>query len=132
MRIQVKSFMLAPITIAVWENSVREIRALIKEKGIHAILIISYSNDSPHVEMTIQGIITATHISTEVNNSAFVKDIITPSSVHDVYANFSVNSAGKMILTHDVTHMVVMEDWKIKGMISAMDFVKLVAEHSLK
>ena len=131
MRIQVKDFMSTPVTTAVGENSVREIRALMKDKGIHAIPIISYSNETPQVEMTIRGIVTATDISKEVNSSALVQDIMTSSSVHVVHTNSSANAAAKMLLRHEVHHMVVMDDGKIKGMISSMDFVKLVAEHSL-
>jgi predicted transcriptional regulator len=53
MRIQVKDFMSAPVITPIGENSVREIRTLMKEKGINAIPVISYSNDTPQVEMII-------------------------------------------------------------------------------
>ena len=68
MRIQVKDFMSAPVTTATSEHSVLEIRTLMKKKEINAIPIISYSNDKLKAEMTIQGIITATDISKEVND----------------------------------------------------------------
>ena len=131
MRIQVKDFMSAPVTTAIGENSVREIRALMKDKGIHAIPIISYSKDTLHDEMTIRGIVTATDISKEVPKSATVEDVMTSSSVHVVHTNSSAKAAAKMMLRHKVHHMVVMDDGKIKGMISSLDFVKLVAEYSL-
>ena len=131
MRIQVKDFMSTPVITAVGENSVREIRALMKEKGIHAIPIISYSKDTPSAEMTIRGIVTATDISKEVNESANVEDVMTSSSVHVVHIDSSAQAAAKTMLRHRVHHMVVMDDGKIKGMISSLDFVKLVAEHSL-
>ena len=132
MRIQVKDFMSAPVTTAIGENSVGEIRAIMKDKGINAIPIISYSNDTPQVEMTIRGIITATDISKAVNDNATVEDVMTSSSVHVIHTDSSANAAAKMMLRHDVHHILVMEDGKIKGMISSMDFVKLVAENSLR
>ncbi|MGK0386433.1 MAG: CBS domain-containing protein [Patiriisocius sp.] len=131
MRIQVKDFMSFPVSIAVGENSVREIRALMKDKGIHAIPIISYSKGSPQVEMTIRGIITATDISKEVEDSAAVEDVMTSSSVHVVHVSSSAQAAAKMMLKHKVHHMVVMDEGKIEGMISSLDFVKLVTEHAL-
>jgi len=131
MRIQVKDFMSAPVTTAMGEHSVLEIRTLMKENGIHAIPIISYSNDTLKVDMTIQGIITATDISEEVNDDATVEDIMTSSIVHVVHVDASVQAAAKMMLRHKVHHIVVMDEGKIKGMISSLDFVKLVAEHSL-
>ncbi len=59
MRIQVKDFMSAPVTTAMEEDNILEIRMLMKEKGIHAIPIVSCCNDTLKVDRTIQGIITA-------------------------------------------------------------------------
>ena len=132
MRIQVKDFMSAPVTTAMGEHNVLEIRTLMKEKGIHAIPIILYSNDKLKVEMTIQGIITATDISKEVSDDATVADVMTSSSVHVVHVDSSAKAAAKMMLKHKVHHIIAMENGEIKGMISALDFVKLVAEHSFE
>ena len=131
MRIQVKDFMSAPVTTAMEDQSVLEIRMLMKEKGIHAIPIISCSNDTLKVEKTIQGIITATDISNEVNEETIVADIMTASNIHLVHPDSSAKSAAKMMLRHNVHHMIVMQEGEIRGMISSLDFAKLVAEHSL-
>ena len=110
MRLQVKDFMSTPVITGVGENSVREIRALMKEKGIHAIPIISYSKNTLNAEMTIRGIVTATDISKEVNESATVEDIMSSSSVHVVHVDSSAQAAAKTMLRHKVHHMVVMEE----------------------
>ncbi len=132
MRIQVKDFMSTPVTTAMGDHNVLEIRMLMKEKGIHAIPIIKYSNDKLKVDMTILGIITATDLSKEVSDYAPVENIMTTTSVHVVHVDSSAKSAAKMMLKHDVHHIVAMEEGEIKGMISSLDFVKLVAEHSLE
>ncbi|MGI9531725.1 CBS domain-containing protein [Lutimonas sp.] len=131
MRIQVKDFMSAPVTTAMEDHNVLEIRLLMKEEGIHAIPIISYSNDSLKVEMTIQGIITTTDINKEVSEDATVADIMTSSHIHLVHPDSSAKSAAKMMLKHHVHHIIVMEEGKIIGMVSSLDFTRLVAEHSL-
>ena len=131
MRIQVKDFMSTRVTTAIGEDSVQEIRTLMREKGIHAIPIISYTNDTLKVEMTIRGIVTATDISEEVHENAAVEDVMTSSNVHVVHLDSSAQAAAKMMLRHKVHHIVVMDEGKIKGMISSLDFVKLVAKHSL-
>ncbi len=131
MRIQVKDFMSAPVTTAMEEFDVVEIRTLMKEKGIHAIPIVSYSNDTLKVEMTIQGIITATDINKKVNEDTIVADIMTSSNIHIVHPDSSAKAASKMMLRHKVHHIIVMHEGEITGMISSLDFVKLVAEHSL-
>ena len=132
MRIQVKDFMSAPVTTAMAEDNINEIRTLMVENGIHAIPIISYTNDKLKVDMTIQGIITATDICKEVSDDATVADIMSTSIVHVVHLESSAKSAAKMMLKHKVHHIIAMENGEIKGMISALDFVKLVAEHSLE
>ena len=131
MRIQVKDFMSAPVTTAMEEFNVLEIRTLMKEKGIHAIPIISCSNDTLKVEMTIQGIVTATDINKEVSEDTTVADIMTSSNIHLVHPDSSAEAAAKMMLRHNVHHIIVMHEGEIKGMISSLDFTKLVAEHSL-
>ena len=132
MRIQVKDFMSAPVTTASGEATVQEIRALMKKEGIHAIPIVSYAKDKPTVEMTIRGIVTASDISKNVHDAAPMENVMTSSSVHVVHNDSSAQAAAKMMLRHKIHHMVVMDEGKITGMISSLDFVKLVAEHSLE
>ncbi len=132
MRIQVKDFMSSPVITATGENSVREIRALMKKKGIHAIPIISNSMDTTQGDITIRGIVTATDISKEVHSSAIMDNVMTSSNVQVVHVDASAQAAAKMMLRNNMHHIVVMDAGKIKGMISALDFVKLVAEHSLE
>jgi len=131
MRIQVKDFMSAPVTTAMKEDNILEIRTLMKEKGIHAIPIVSCSNDTLKVEMTIQGIITATDINKKVSEDTTAGEIMTSSNIHLVHQDSSAKAASKMMLRHKVHHIIVMHEGEIKGMISSLDFVKLVAEHSL-
>ena len=132
MRIQVKDFMSAPVTVAMLDDDILEIRTLMKEKGIHAIPIVSYTNDTLKVEETIKGIITSTDINAEVSDDAIIEDVMTSSIVHVVHVDSSVKCAAKAMLKHNVHHIVAMEDGEIKGMVSSLDFVKLVAEYSLE
>ena len=132
MRIQVKDFMSAPVTVAMMDENILEIRTLMKEKGIHAIPIVSCTNDTIKAEKTIKGIITSTDICEEVSDDASIEDVMTSSIVHVVHVDLSAKSAAKTMLNKNVHHMVAMEDGEIKGIVSSLDFVKLVAEHSLE
>jgi CBS domain-containing protein len=82
--------------------------------------------------MTIQGIVTASDISKNVHDGAPMENVMTSTRVHVVHTDTSVQAAAKVMLRHKVHHMVVMDEGIIKGMISSLDFVKLVAEHSLE
>ena len=132
MRIQVQDFMSTPVITATRENSVLEIRELMSEKGIHAVPVVSYTNDKLKVEMTIRGIITTTDINQEISENTIVEDVMNASSIHVIHSDSSAQSAARMMIKHRVHHLVVMDEGEIKGMISSLDFVKLVAEHSFK
>jgi CBS domain-containing protein len=56
---------------------------------------------------------------------------MTSSSIHFVHVYSSAQVAAKKMLRQKVRYKVVMDEGKIKGMISSLDFVKLVAKYSL-
>lgn len=132
MNIQVKDFMSAPVTFAMMDENILEIRTLMKEQGIHAIPIVSCTNDTIKAEQKIKGIITSTDICEAISDEATIEEVMNSSIVHVVHVNSSAKTAAKTMLNNNVHHMVVMDDGEIKGMISSLDFVKLVAEHSLE
>lgn len=114
------------------ENSVQEIRHLMKTQGIHAMPVVGTANDSPNAELTIRGIITATDLGNDLDENALVGEVIRTSKVHVLHTDSSAKAAANMMLKHGVHHIVVMDIGKIVGMVSSLDFVKLVAEHSLE
>ena len=131
MRIQVKDFMSNSVVTSEGETSVGEIRKIMDLKKIHAIPIFGPTQESTSLESALQGIITATDLCRIDDQTIAVKEVLIPSLVHAINKNTSAKSAAKMMLKHKVHHLVVMEDGKIIGMISSLDFVKLVAKHGL-
>jgi CBS domain-containing protein len=132
MRLQVKDFMSKPVITVMLDETILEVRTLIKEKGIHAFPVVSYTNDNLKVEETIKGIITSNDITEEVSDDAEVSDIMTSGNVLVAHVDTNAKSAAKMMLKHRVHHIVAMDDGEIKGMISSLDFVKLVADQCLE
>ena len=130
MRIQVKDFMSSPVSTAVGENRVNEVRSLMDRKGIHAIPIIRYIKKLPDVEVAVRGIVTVTDLSKDIDGKSKVEEVMTPN-IHVIHKHSSARAAAKMMLKHKVHHLVVMDNGKITGMVSSLDFVKLVALHSL-
>jgi CBS domain-containing protein len=122
--------MSAPVTITVGKKRVHEAREIMKQKGIHALPIIQYSKKLPEVEVTIKGIVTVTDLMENIDDNLFVEDIMTPN-VFIIHKHSSAQAAAKMMLKKKVHHLVVMDEGKIVGMVSSIDFAKLVAEHSL-
>ena len=131
MRLQVKDIMSTAVFTAKPESSVGAIREVMKKKGIHAVPITEFNKLPTHTETKIRGIVTATDLCCEIDNNRTLSDIMDPTIVHVIPETTSVKSAAKMMLKHDVHHIVVMNNGQIIGMISSLDFVKIVAEHNL-
>lgn len=130
MRIQVKDFMSSPVIHCVGEQSVREIRALLAGKDIHAVPVIRYDKQLPENQITIRGIVTSSDLSQNLDEDLAVEHVMSPF-VHVVHMDSSAQAAARMMLKHGAHHLVVMEDGKIIGMVSSLDFVTLVADHQL-
>jgi CBS domain-containing protein len=130
MRIQVKDFMITSVVTSTHDKKVHEIRELMNYNGIHAVPIIAYSKQLPKNKVTIQGIVTISDLIKTKDDNAIVADFMT-KAVHVVHQDSSAQAAAKMMLKHDVHHIIVMKNGEIVGIISSADFVKLVAEHSL-
>ena len=131
MRIQVKDFMTGSVITAGEEISVGEVRTLMAQEQIHAIPILGPTEEPINLENALQGIITATDLCRVVDDKIAVKEVLMPTLVHVINKNTSAKSAAKMMIKHNVHHLIVMEDGKIIGMISSLDFVKLVAKYGL-
>lgn len=130
MRIQVKDFMITSVVTSTGDKKVKEIRDLMNYNGIHAVPIISYSKQLPINKTTIEGIVTISDLIKTTDENTAVEEFMT-KSVHVVHQDSSAQAAAKMMLKHDVHHIVVMKDGEVVGIISSADFVKLVADHNL-
>ncbi len=129
MRIRVKDFMSSPVSTAIGTTPVSEVRAMMEKAGVHAVPIIQISKELPENKVTIRGIVTATDLGVGVADNALVEDVMT-SGVHVLHTDLSAGGAARMMLKKNVRHLVVMEDGEIVGIVSSLDFVKLVAEHN--
>lgn len=128
-KLKAKDFMSTPVTTAVGETPVHKIRKIMEKKGIHSIPIVKYSKSLPKINVKIRGIITASDIGKKIPDHTPVEKVMT-KNVHVIHQNSSFKAAAKMMLRHKVHHLVVMYDGKITGIISSLDFVKIIAGNS--
>ena len=97
-----------------------------RRKGISAIPVVALEGE----RITIRGIVTSTDLR-RINDESVPVTEIMAKKVHVVSKDAGVRAAAKMMLRHDVHHLVVMDEGRIVGMISALDFVQLIAENEL-
>jgi CBS domain-containing protein len=127
MGIQVKDFMSTSVVAIEGRNKIGEVRAIMQNEHIHALPIV-YNSDG---NVMVQGIVTSTDLCCQTDDSLSLEEAIKVSKVHVLPTNASAKSAAEMMLKHHVHHLVVMENGKLVGMVSSLDFVKLVASHEL-
>jgi CBS domain-containing protein len=130
MKVQVKDFMSSPVLTAVERDTVGEVRFKMKNKRIHAIPIVEMINKLPEFDIVIKGIVTATDLSDNLADNTIIGNIKT-SNVHVIHKDSSAKAAAKMMLKHKVHHLVVMDEGEITGMVSSLDFVRLVEQYAL-
>ena len=126
MKIQVNDFMTTSVIAAQSTDSIGEIKAIMQREGIHAIPIVENSDGN----ILVQGIITSTDLSCQIDDHVPAEKAFNFSKVHVLHTNSSAKAAAEMMLKHHVHHLLVMENGKIVGMVSSLDFVKLVAKNA--
>jgi len=116
----VSEIMVSPVVVTQNNKLLSHVSDLIERKNINAIPILS-------MEGEIEGIITASDIARESDHTKTVAEVMTTKS-YVISKNSGVQDAAKMMEKHKVHHLVVMEEGQVIGILSAMDFVKLVAK----
>ena len=79
-------------------------------------------------EMKIKGIITATDLLEELSEATPISKVMT-TKVYTIPAYSNVNIAARMMRNHNINHLVVSDEHKIVGVLSAHDLLTLVEDH---
>lgn len=79
-------------------------------------------------EMEIKGIITATDLLDDFSDATPISKVMT-TKVYTIPAYSNVNIAARMMRNHNINHLVVSDEQKIVGVLSAHDLLKLVEDH---
>lgn len=117
---RVEEIMITPVVITQRNSKVSNLKNRLTRKGINAVPVLEDDGG-------IAGIVSSSDILTCADESTLVKDVMS-DHVHIVLRNNRVKDAAKLMVKHDVHHLVVMDDGIVIGMISSMDIVKVFAE----
>lgn len=126
MRIQVKDFMSAPVVTTTKDSNVAYVRELMERKNVNAIPVVELGE-----KMKILGIVTRTDICGVVDEEMPVTELMS-TELHVVSRTTSAQAAANKMLHNGVHHLIVKEDDRLVGMVSSMDFVRLIAEQHVR
>ena len=114
---RVEEIMCSPAEFIDRNLSIAEVKDLFSLKDVHAFPVLEDDG-------TISGIITLSDVALAGNDVQLAEDIMT-DRVHVVLPNNKVPDAANAMVKNKVEHLVVMNEGKVVGMLSAMDIVRL-------
>ncbi|KAA3633894.1 MAG: CBS domain-containing protein [Bacteroidetes bacterium] len=121
----VEQIMAAPVVTTTLDSTTGYVRELMERKQVSAIPIVELDGDN----INLKGIVTTSDLRGIKDESTEV-DIIMSRLIESVSRDTPIKTAAKKMLEHDMHHLVVMEEGKIVGIVSSMDFVRVVSELS--
>ena len=127
MKIQVQEFMSSPVVTTTIDSNVAYVRELMERKDVSAIPVLELAGEY----MELRGIVTLFDLSGITDESIPVTEVMT-DAVQVVSPDTSAVRAANLMTDHGIHHLVVMEKGRIIGMLSSMDFVRLISEKKMR
>ena len=121
MNIKVKDLMVKSVITTMPHKTIGHAQSIMTKNKIKSVPVVDGA-------MEIKGIITATDLLEDFSEATPVSKLMT-TKVFTVPAYANVNIAARMMRNHNINHLVVSDEQKIIGVLSAHDLLKLVEEH---
>lgn len=120
LQMKVEHLMSTPVVITQRNVKVEHLKGMLTRKNIGAVPVLEDDG-------TISGIVSVSDVIKSQDGHSIVQDIMS-DRVHIALKNNRVKDAAGMMAKNDVHHLVVMEEGKVVGMLSAMDIVRVYAD----
>ena len=116
-----------PVSSCLTASNVRAARDIMTVKKISALPVVEVENN----QARLKGIVSFVDLAGVYDDEISVQQVMS-NTVYTIGPNAHIQEAAAMMIDHKVHHLVVMEGEKIVGIVSSMDFVKLIADKRLK
>jgi CBS domain-containing protein len=124
MSVQVKKFMQSPVTSCTPNADVADVRDLMSLKNYSAIPIVTIEDETVKVE----GIVTYYDLAGVYDDTVNVRQVMS-KDVSTISSGTTAREAAAAMIDQGIHHLVVVENGEMVGMVSSLDFVRLVAEY---
>lgn len=121
MNIKVKDLMVKSVITTMPHKSVGHAQSIMESNNIKSIPIVDG-------EKAIKGIFTSSDLLKDISESTPLSHVMT-TKVYTIPKYSDVHIAARMMRNHDINHLVVSDEQKIVGVLSAHDLLKLVEDH---
>ena len=121
MNIKVKDLMVKSVITTMPHKTVGHAQSIMTKNKIKSIPIVDN-------EMNIKGIITATDMLKDISEGTPLSHVMT-TNVYTIPAYSDVHIAARVMRNHNINHLIVSDEKKIVGVLSAHDLLRLVEDH---
>ena len=121
MNIKVKDLMVESVITTMSHKTVGHAQSIMTKNKIKSIPVIDG-------EKNIKGIITSTDMLEDTSENTPVSHVMT-KSVYTIPPYSDVSVAARVMRNHHINHIVVADEQKIVGVLSAHDLLQLVEDH---
>jgi len=122
MKTLVKDLMTYPLVTIPVDSDILYARELMERKGINALAVVEIAE-----EVTVLGMITSTDLRKVSDEQAMVADHMS-RNIEKVSKRQTALSAAHRMLNEGVHHLVVVDEEKPIGMLSSIDFVRMLTK----
>lgn len=126
MKIQVKDIMSAPVVTTTIDSEVAYVRELMERKDVSAIPVVEMGEGF----IKVRGLLTLYDLSGVTDEDMYVTEIMS-TDIRVVPPDMDAAQAASVMVDHGIHHLIVMDTEGIMGILSSMDYVRLVAEKKL-
>lgn len=121
MNVKVKDLMVKSVITTMPHKSVGHAQSIMAKNKIKSIPVV----DS---EMHIKGIITSSDMLKDLSENTPLSHVMT-TDVYTIPLYADAHIAARMMRNHHINHLIVSDEQKIVGVLSAHDLLELVEEH---
>ena len=121
MSVLVKDFMKSPVSTCILQSDVGKVRDLMRQKGFSAVPIVEIKGE----QILIRGMVTNTDLMGAFDDTVPIEQVMS-HGVYMIDPEATAQEAAKLMIHHRIHHLLVIEETRIVGMLSSMDFVRLI------
>lgn len=121
MNAKIEDLMVKSVVCSVPHKSIGHIKEIMTTHKIQSVPIVNPNNE-------VEGIVTAQDLIGDLNDQTPVSQVMT-RNVYTIPLYSDVHIAARIMRNHSIHHLIVTDEQKIVGILSAFDLLKLVENH---
>jgi len=121
MNIKVKDLMVKSVITTLPHKTIGHAQSIMAKNKIKSIPIVDG-------DLGVRGILTSSDILKDISKTTPISDVMT-TKVYTIPPYSDIHIAARVMRNHNINHLIVADEKKVVGVLSAHDLLKLVEDH---